>query len=343
MIEKFIDYVELTLSSGHGGAGAVSFRREKFIPHGGPDGGDGGRGGNVIIQVNPQISNFSHFRGKRVFRAQNGFPGMDNRKHGKNGENLILEVPLGTELKTQGKILLHDFDSIGEFLFLEGGKGGLGNFHFKSAIKQKPYYAQKGLPGRTAEVILEIKLIADIGLIGLPNAGKSTLLSVLTRAHPKIAAYPFTTLTPNLGVYCFADERIPTENNLIIADIPGLTENSHLGHGLGIEFLRHIERTGELFFLLESISDDPYHDFTLLQRELRSYSTKLYQKKFHILISKMDLINNSEEEKKLEEKLSVFPNKYQKSIIKISSINHNGFDQLRRILSTVWKRKFADK
>lgn len=340
MVEKFIDYVELTLSSGPGGAGCTSFRREKFVPRGGPDGGDGGQGGNVVFTVNSQLSNFAHLKGKRSFKAETGQPGMGKRRFGKDGEDLVVEVPPGTQLKTHKKALLYDFsDEEGSFLFLPGGKGGKGNYHFKTSVKQTPLYAQGGLPGKTAQVILEIKLIADIGLVGFPNAGKSTLLSVLTNAHPKIANYPFTTLTPNLGVYQFSELR-NDNNTLIIADIPGLIENSHLGQGLGIEFLRHIERTRELFFLIDITSLDPYQDFNNLQNELKAYSggiKGLYTKEFHIVFTKTDMLPPNAD---YQTKLAMFPTELHEKIIPISSLSKAGFTKLKKLLHHVWRRKY---
>lgn len=330
MIEKFIDYTEIHISSGHGGAGAISFRREKFVPKGGPDGGDGGKGGNLIFRLNPQLSNFSHFKGKKIFKAKNGLPGMGKRKFGKDGESLIIQIPPGTILKTQNNILLHDFGYVAkEYIFLEGGKGGLGNYHFKTATKQKPHYAQKGIEGKNANIILEIKLIADIGLVGYPNAGKSTLLSTLTNARPKIANYPFTTLTPNLGVFQF-----DREHSLVIADIPGITDKAHTGYGLGIEFLRHIERTQELFFLIDATSKDPYQDFINLQNELKNYSQKLFKKDYHILLTKKDLIDEID-----NDIIKNFPEKIKELVLVISSVSKEGFDELKKVLGKAIEKK----
>jgi GTP-binding protein len=329
MIEKFIDIVELELNSGNGGAGVASFRREKYLPKGGPDGGDGGDGGNVVFLINPQLNNFSYLKGKRKFKAKNVSPGKGKRCFGKDGSDLIIEVPPGTILKTKGEIMLHDFDSLPQkYIFLKGGKGGLGNYHFKNSIRQKPTYAQKGLAGEKAQIILEIKLIADIGLVGYPNVGKSTLLSVLTKARPKIGSYPFTTLTPNLGVFMF-----PQGYSLVIADIPGIIDNAHQGHGLGLEFLRHIERTLELFFLIDSGSSHPYQDFRKLRYELKQYSKKLFSKKFYILITKKDLLKNT------EKIINYFPISLHNQIFFISSFTNEGFSDLKKLLGKIWKHK----
>lgn len=261
-MEKFIDTHTLEIASGDGAAGCVSFRREKYIPFGGPAGGDGGCGGNIIFTADKSISSLAHLYTHRLISAENGQPGRGRGCFGKNGSDKHIKVPVGTLIKDLNGLIIHDFTRDEEtFIMLKGGKGGKGNMHFATSVKQSPRYAQKGLPGTRVTIQLEIKLIADIGLVGLPNAGKSTLISTLTNARPKIADYPFTTLKAGLGIF-----RIDETNSLIIADIPGIIEGAHKGAGLGLEFLRHIERTKYIFYVIDSSSVNPFESFKILKK-----------------------------------------------------------------------------
>lgn len=267
---KFIDEVQITVESGHGGAGAVSFRREKHKPRGGPDGGDGGKGGDVIFRVDPQKNTLFHFAFKKAYKAEDGHPGGAMNMSGAHGENLILPVPPGTVVKSSdGNILFELLKEGEEITFLKGGRGGKGNDFFKTSVNQAPTHAQPGEEGQIQQVILELKLLADIGIIGFPNAGKSTLISHLSAARPRIADYPFTTLEPNLGVVQLKNGR-----TIVMADIPGLIPGAHEGVGLGIRFLKHIERT-RVFVHLIDVSGfsgrEPLDDFKAINHELQAY------------------------------------------------------------------------
>ncbi|MGL4676410.1 MAG: GTPase ObgE [Brevinema sp.] len=284
----FKDEVEIFISSGKGGDGAVSFRREKFIPNGGPDGGDGGNGGSVIFHVNTQLHTLAKFHEGQKFRAEAGKNGDGQKCFGRKGEDIILEVPPGTivsEILEDGTSKFIADLRYGEHTILNGGRGGKGNIHYKTAVRQSPQYAQKGTPGEQKNIVLELKLIAHIGLAGFPNAGKSSLVSCLTNARPKVADYPFTTLVPNLGMM------IPEYygDGLLVADIPGLIEGAAHGKGLGIEFLKHIERTKLLLFVLD-LTDSPEEKFNILRQELAFYSQKLSQRSYVVCFNKIDLI-----------------------------------------------------
>ncbi len=279
----FVDSVQIFVSSGKGGEGAISFRREKFVLNGGPDGGDGGKGGNVYFQVDNNTDTLSHFRGHKCFKAQNGQPGQGRNKHGKKGEDLVIVVPPGTQVFEDNQLLL-DLLEGEKILFLEGGKGGLGNSHFKSATNQRPTYAQKGLPGIEKNIRLELKLIADVGLVGFPNVGKSTLVSTLSNAKPEIANYEFTTLIPSLGIVKVGDYQ-----SFVLADIPGIIGGASEGKGLGLEFLRHIERTRFLLFVLDLANYRSLKEqFSTLRTELENFSSKLAKRPFGIMFSKLD-------------------------------------------------------
>ncbi|WP_456480780.1 GTPase ObgE [Nautilia sp.] len=282
----FVDNVKLKVKSGKGGQGCVSFRREKFVVKGGPDGGDGGKGGDVIVECDKNTHTLSHFKGKRLLKAKNGRPGEGRKKHGANGEDLILKVPPGTVIKDAdtGEVLL-DMKEDGERkTLLEGGRGGLGNWHFRGPRNQTPRYAQPGEEGKELEIIMELKLIADVGLVGFPNAGKSTLISTLSNAKPEIANYEFTTLTPKLGVV-----RMDEYRSFVMADIPGIIEGAHEGKGLGIEFLKHIERTSTILYMIDLSSyRDPVYQFKTLQKELREYSEQLAGRDYAIALTKCD-------------------------------------------------------
>ncbi|WP_297809543.1 GTPase ObgE [uncultured Helicobacter sp.] len=304
----FVDSVEIFVSSGKGGEGAVSFRREKFVLNGGPDGGDGGKGGSVYFQVDKNTDTLSHFRGHKTFKAQNGKPGEGRNKYGKKGEDLVIIVPPGTQVfdSQSGELLLDLVEESQKILFLEGGKGGLGNAHFKSSTNQRPIYAQKGLLGITKQILLELKLIADVGLVGFPNVGKSTLVSVLSNAKPEIANYEFTTLIPKLGIV-----NVGEYQSFVIADIPGIIGGASEGKGLGLEFLRHIERTRFLLFVLDLTNYRTLEEqFTTLKTELECFSIPLTKRPFGIMFSKIDIQNEN-----LLEPDNVEFQSYQDSII----------------------------
>ncbi len=284
----FVDSVELTLSSGKGGAGCVSFHTEKFVIKGGPDGGDGGRGGSVWFRVDANTDTLSHLKGKRHIKAENGRPGEGRKKYGRSGKDIEVVVPPGTQVVDveTGEVLLDLTQNGQRVKFLEGGKGGLGNVHFKSSTNQRPTYAQPGLPGETKLVRLEMKLIADVGLVGFPNVGKSTLISTLSNARPEIANYEFTTLTPKLGVV-----NIGEYDSFMMADIPGIIEGASDGRGLGLEFLKHIERTKSLLLMVDASNyREMDYQYDTLRHELSVYSEELAQRPFAVAITKADAL-----------------------------------------------------
>lgn len=288
----FVDSVEFTVSSGRGGAGCVSYRREKFVLKGGPDGGDGGKGGDVFFITDNNTDTLSHFRGKRHLKAQSGQQGMGKKCTGKNGESLTIVVPPGTQVIDQesGEVLLDLLENEKKTRFLEGGKGGLGNWHFRSASNQLPNYAQPGLEGKSVDVRLELKLIADVGLVGFPNVGKSTLISTVSNARPEVANYEFTTLTPNLGVV-----EVDEMRSFVMADIPGIIEGASDGKGLGIEFLRHIERTKTLLFMIDLANYREIEvQYELLKGELQKYSEELAGRQYAIALTKVDATDSEE-------------------------------------------------
>lgn len=280
-----LDEVKIHVQSGAGGDGLVAFRREKFVPRGGPSGGDGGKGGDVIAVVNAKMNTLSYYKTRRHFKAEAGFRGGSSNKTGADGADCILEVPRGTVIRDADTgIVLADLVHQGEsFVILKGGRGGRGNAHFASASNQTPHLAEKGEPGTEKWIVLELKLIADVGIVGVPNAGKSTLLSVISNAKPKIAPYPFTTLEPNLGVVTYDDR------DLVFADIPGLIEGAHAGVGLGHSFLRHVQRTRVLVHLLDGASADPLADYNQINAELALYDEHLAKKPQIVVFNKMDL------------------------------------------------------
>ena len=284
----FIDYAVIEVSAGKGGDGAVAFRREKYVPKGGPAGGDGGRGGNIIVQAHHDLNSLLNFRYKKKFKAGNGKFGGSSLKDGKAGKDILINVPPGTLVKDfESEKILFDMDEDGkEVILAKGGKGGKGNSKFATPTNQTPRYAEEGKPGEQKRVVLELKLIADIGLVGFPNAGKSTLISTISAARPKIADYPFTTLVPVLGIVNYKDFE-----SFTIADIPGIIEGAHEGKGLGHKFLRHIERTKIILFLIEATSENLINDYKVLYSELNNFSKKLTEKKIFVSVSKSDLIN----------------------------------------------------
>jgi GTP-binding protein len=282
----FVDLVEIEVQSGTGGAGCVSFRREKYVPKGGPNGGDGGDGGNVYLLVDSNLNTLMDLKYRHKYKATNGQPGSGGNKSGEKGRDVIIRVPPGTMIyDAESSELLCDLVAEGErYMAAQGGKGGRGNTHFKSATNQTPRYADAGLPGEKLRLRIELKLIADVGLVGYPNAGKSSLLQALSRAKPKIAEYPFTTLTPNIGIV-----EVEEYSTLKMADIPGIITGASKGKGLGLAFLRHIERTSQLLFLLDGAKEDFMEDLPALRKELEDYNWRLLSKPHIICVNKIDL------------------------------------------------------
>lgn len=316
---KFADEITIEVSSGKGGNGCVAFRREKYVPKGGPAGGDGGRGGSVVFRVKRNLRTLAHLRFKRSLHAQNGQDGMGKNMHGSDGEDLVVLVPPGTRvMDADSGEILKDFDAIeGDWTFLEGGKGGWGNTHFKNSVNQAPMYAHPGKPGTKASVRIELNILADIGFVGFPNAGKSSLLDAFTNARPKIAPYPFTTKIPNLGVLT-RDDR-----DIILADIPGIIEGAHEGLGLGIRFLKHISRTAALAFLVDCSDPEPEKAFPVLLEELKSFSPELADKPRVVIGSKLDLEDAEKGFSRLKESLP------DETVLGISVFSKRGLDELR--------------
>lgn len=321
----FIDYAEIEVKAGDGGNGAVAFRREKYVPKGGPSGGNGGNGGSIYLIADENLSTLLDFRYKRKYVAGKGQPGGSSLKDGKNGEDVIIKVPVGTIVKDAdtGKVLFDLSQNGQKVLIAKGGKGGKGNSNFATPTRRTPRFAEPGKPGEGKRIILELKLIADVGLVGFPNAGKSTLISSISAARPKIADYPFTTLEPVLGIVQYKDFR-----SFTVADIPGIIEGAHQGKGLGIKFLRHIERTKILLFLIDITSDDYQRDFDILYNELKKYSRKLVEKKILVALSKADLLSESELKKMKKIKLK----KVTEPAIIISAVSGYGIEKLIDIL-----------
>jgi GTP-binding protein len=352
----FVDNIKIVASSGKGGAGCASFHREKFIIKGGPDGGDGGKGGDVYILADKNTHTLSHFKGQKHIKAKNGMPGKSRNMTGKSGEPAYIIVPPGTQIfDIETGELLADMKEDGEKIkLLEGGKGGLGNTHFKSATNQRPTYAQPGLSGETKELRLELKLIADVGLVGFPNVGKSTLISMISNAHPEIANYEFTTLTPKLGVVKVGDY-----DSFVMADIPGIIEKASDGKGLGIEFLRHIERTEIILYMIDLANyREPITQFKILQKELKKYSEKLANRRFAIALTKADS-TISEIVDEFFDKMGITPTNDKKYainidmpnyfgenpefIIPISSVTHYNIEPLKWALFDIVKKKRDEK
>ena len=317
-----IDFAKINLKAGDGGNGAVAWRREKYEPTGGPAGGDGGDGGSIIIKATRNLSTLDDFKYKTKYKAENGQPGGKSKKFGKKGEDLLLKVPVGTILReAESNTIIKDFKTDNEeFIIARGGKGGRGNVHFKNSIRQAPRFAENGKKGQEIDLIMELKVLADVGLVGLPNVGKSTLISVITSAKPKIANYHFTTLDPNLGVV-----NIDNERSFIVADIPGLIEGANEGQGLGHDFLKHIERCRVLVHLVDISGIEgrnPIDDFNLINEELKLYNDKLSEKPMVIALNKTDLDFNNNAERFIEK----FGSKYQ--IFKISAATTDGIKDL---------------
>ncbi len=315
----FADETYIDVSSGNGGAGCVSFRREKYVPKGGPDGGDGGRGGDVIFVVKDNLKTLLHLKNKRVYRAGNGKAGEGRRKHGKNGKDIEVPVPPGSLIKDPetGEIL-KDLTGINEWVYLKGGIGGQGNWHFRSARRQTPRFAQPGASGEELRLHVELNLIADIGFVGFPNAGKSTLLAEITNAHPKIAPYAFTTKIPNLGIMHAGYK------DIILADIPGILEGASNGAGMGIKFLKHISRTSGLAFLIDLSEENSLNTFNVLKKELSCFGHGLIDKKRVIVGTKLDLF---ESEERLAELKKCFPDE---TVVGISAFSKKGMDELKK-------------
>ena len=289
--DNFVDYVKIHVSSGKGGSGSTHLRREKYVAKGGPDGGDGGRGGNIVFVSDKNLWTLYHFKFKKHFKAEQGHNGSKSRSSGANGKDEIIKIPVGTVVKDleSGEILFEPVSDNEEKVVVPGGKGGLGNWHFKSSTNQTPKYAQPGLEGHEKQLLLELKVLADVGLVGFPNAGKSTLLSVITDAKPKIANYEFTTLKPNLGIVRHRDFK-----SFVVSDIPGIIEGASEGKGLGHHFLRHIERNSTLLFLISCESRNVIKEYQTLLNELKNYNRELLDKERIVVISKSDLINQKE-------------------------------------------------
>ncbi|GAB3688185.1 GTPase ObgE [Spirosoma flavus] len=321
---NFIDYVKINCRSGAGGAGSLHFRREKHTPKGGPDGGDGGRGGHIILRGNAQLWTLLHLKYRKHVKAENGVAGEGGRRSGAHGEDVVLEVPLGTIARNpdSGEQLAEITEHEQEIILLPGGRGGLGNDHFKTSTQQAPHYAQPGEPGREEWIILELKLLADVGLVGFPNAGKSTLLSVMSAARPEIADYPFTTLVPNLGVVAYRDFK-----SFVMADIPGIIEGASQGKGLGLRFLRHIERNSVLLFLIPATSENIRQEYNTLLNELRAFNPELMDKGRLMAITKTDLVDDdtlTQLKKDLPQKVPV---------VFISSVSQRGLNELK---DSIW-------
>ena len=317
----FIDYTTIELHAGNGGAGCVSFRREKYIPKGGPNGGDGGRGGNIIVIGDDNLNTLQDIRYSKVYKAKNGSPGSSNEKTGKNGEDIIIRVPLGTIIrdKTSDEIVDDIVESKQEHIVCTGGKGGLGNVNFKSSTQQSPRYAQKGLVGDSGVYEFELKILADVGLLGFPNAGKSTLLSVLSKARPKIADYPFTTLEPHLGIVKSGEYK-----SFLMADIPGIIDGASQGKGLGFKFLRHIERNRILLLLIDGSEMDPLKKVAAIKNELKTYNKSLLLKPIYVIRTKGDILNDIDH--------SVWES-IPEYLMEISSVSHKGLSTLVKNLS----------
>ena len=325
---NFVDYVKINIYSGNGGKGSAHFRREKYITKGGPDGGDGGRGGHIIFVTDKSLWTLYHFKFKKHFKCGHGGDGSGSRSTGADGEDVIIRVPIGTVIKDfKTNNIIHETIEDGEEkIILKGGKGGLGNWNFRSSTNQAPRYAQPGIRGEEKQLVLELKLLADVGLVGFPNVGKSTLLKTLTSAKPKIGNYEFTTLKPNLGIVEYRDFK-----SFVIADIPGIIEGASEGRGLGHYFLRHIERNSVLLFLLSSESDDLVKQYKVLLNELKRYNPELLDKQRLIAISKSDLLEEkqiSKIKKNISNKIKNIPFEF------ISSVSNIGLIQIKDLM---WK------
>ena len=323
---KFLDQAKINLKAGNGGSGSASFRREKFVEFGGPDGGDGGDGGSILFEAERNLNTLIDYRYSQHFKAENGKPGSKKNKTGANGKDLVLKVPIGTQIyEEDNNTIIYDFKKNKEkYLVASGGKGGLGNVRFKSSTNRAPRKKTNGKNGEEFWIWLQLKIIADVGIIGLPNAGKSSLLASLTRAKPKIANYPFTTINPNLGVTYYNNKEVT------LADIPGLVEGAHKGVGLGDKFLRHIERCKMLLHLIDATENNLAENYQKIRSELKNYDLSLYKKKEVIYFNKSDLI----EKNALKEKLDNFSNKIKKKYKVISVFKKDDIQTIKKVLIT---------
>ena len=321
---KFLDQAKIHVKAGDGGSGSASFRREKFIEFGGPDGGDGGHGGSIVFAVDKNLNTLIDFRYQQHFKAEKGKDGKGKKKTGKGGKNLILKVPIGTQIfEEDNNTLIEDLTSPEQKIVIaNGGKSGLGNVRFKSSTNRAPRKKTDGNKGESFWIWLQLKVIADVGIIGMPNSGKSSLLSVLTSARPKIANYPFTTINPNLGVANYNNKEVT------LADIPGLIEGAHVGVGLGDKFLRHIERCKNILHLIDITNEDLLENYSKVRKELLKYSNKLIKKKEIIVFNKIDMISDEE----VNRKINTFSKKIKKKIYSISALKHKGLTTIKRML-----------
>ncbi len=337
---KFIDEVRITVISGKGGPGAVSFRREAMVPRGGPDGGDGGKGGDVILRVDPRLHSLLDLRFQKTYKAEDGAPGEKQNKSGPNGKDLVLTVPPGTVVKDDDGRVLHDLAEGQEVVLLAGGLGGKGNTFYKSSVNQAPTVAQKGLPAQQMDIHLELKLLADVGIVGLPNAGKSTLISRISSAKPKIADYPFTTLVPNLGVVRFAEDL-----SFVVADIPGLIEGAHEGAGLGTQFLRHIERC-RLFVHVIDISEmsgkDPWAAYQEIRTELEMYDKmKADEEGFDPLAPRSEIVALNKIDSVSEDRLRGVMDTFRKKGLEVTTISAATGKNIKELVEKLGKRVFS--
>ena len=321
---KFLDQAKIYVKAGDGGSGSASFRREKFIEFGGPDGGDGGHGGSIVFAVDKNLNTLIDFRYQQHYKAEKGKDGKGKKKTGKSGKNLILKVPIGTQIfEEDNNTLIEDLTSSEQKIVIaNGGKGGLGNVRFKSSTNRAPRKKTDGNKGESFWIWLQLKVIADVGIIGMPNSGKSSLLSVLTSARPKIANYPFTTINPNLGVANYNNKEVT------LADIPGLIEGAHEGVGLGDKFLRHIERCKNILHLIDITNEDLLENYSKVRKELLKYSNKLIKKKEIIVFNKIDMLSDEE----VNKKINTFSKKIKKKIYSISALKHKGLTTIKRML-----------
>lgn len=338
---KFIDEVKIFVASGKGGPGSVSFRREAMVPRGGPDGGDGGRGGNIVIKVDPRLHSLLDLRFKKSYKAEDGEPGGKQNSSGRAGQDLVISVPPGTLVKDEDGHILYDLADVQEFVFLEGGLGGKGNAFYKTSVNQAPTVAQKGLPGKQMDIQLELKLLADVGIVGLPNAGKSTLISRISSAKPKIADYPFTTLTPNLGVVKFKDDL-----SFVVADIPGLIEGAHTGAGLGTQFLRHIERC-RLFVHLVDVSSmsgrDPWEAYQEIRKELEAYDQmKAGEEGFAPLSTRPEIVALNKIDSVDEETLRSYIGKFKTKGLEVLTLSAATGKNTKELVEILGKRVFSE-
>lgn len=329
-----IDNAKITIKSGNGGKGCVSFRREKYVPKGGPNGGDGGKGGDVIFKADNSLATLIDFRYKRIYHAPNGVPGLGGDKTGKNGKDILILVPCGSIIKdfASGYILADLIENGDSFIAVKGGKGGRGNAKFATSTNQAPRQAEPGIKGEEKIIEIELKMIADVGLVGLPNAGKSTLISKISAAKPKIADYPFTTLQPNLGIVKYKDYQ-----SFVVADIPGLIEGAHIGKGLGIRFLKHIERTKVLVFLIDasliSYKKNKIEDYEILVNELKGYDKKLLEKPKLICFSKIDSLTPDQVKELSKIKFTKGRSKEKITVLNISSVSG---ENIPKLLDEIW-------